>query len=71
MPPLADSLPVDHGNCPGETMDQRGFSNGDTALRVIDNPPADDADGCDIGAVELEFYIPEVFFVDGFEDSPP
>jgi len=68
MPPMADSLPVDHGNCPSQTTDQRGISNGDTGFRVIDNPPANLADGCDIGAVELELYIPETFFADGFED---
>jgi len=68
MPPSADSLPVDHGNCPGQTVDQRGFSNGDTGFRVIDNPPDNDADGCDIGAVELELYLPEGVFDDGFED---
>ena len=68
MPPLAGSLPVDNGNCPGETVDQRGVSNGDTGFRVIDNPPENQADGCDIGAVELEIYLPDELYEDGFED---
>ncbi len=67
----AGSLPVDHGNCPGQTADQRGFTNGDTGLRVVDNPPDNGADGCDIGAVELALYLPEEWFDDGFEDSLP
>ncbi len=66
MPPTLGSFVVDKGNCPGELRDQRGFFNAVNDLRVIDNPPANISDGCDIGSTELSLYIDDVF-EDGFE----
>jgi hypothetical protein len=62
--PILGSPLVDRGACPGELADQRGVSN--NGFRIVDNPPENPADGCDIGAVELELYIEDVF-EDGFE----
>jgi len=65
--PLASSIAIDRGSCPGESTDQRGYSNPLTGLRPIDDPLAvDAADGCDIGAVERH---PELPFLDDFESA--
>lgn len=46
---IPGSVAVDNGSCSGETTDQRGFS------RPVDNPSISNAaDGCDIGAFELQ-----------------
>jgi hypothetical protein len=45
--------------------DQRGISN--AGIRIVDNPPENSGDGCDIGAVELALYIEKVF-ENGFEN---
>lgn len=68
MPPRTGSILVDQGICDGETADQRGVSN--NGLRIVDNPPANSADGCDIGAVELQLYIDDLF-EDSFESITP
>lgn len=69
--PLADSPLVDQGSCPGEVVDQRGFSDPGTGLRPVDDPDvADRDDGCDIGAVEREPDPPPGLpFADGFESG--
>jgi hypothetical protein len=46
--PALNSPAIDQGNCPTLTTDQRGLP------RVVDRPPANAADGCDIGAVEFQ-----------------
>ncbi|MEM9753898.1 MAG: CSLREA domain-containing protein, partial [Planctomycetota bacterium] len=43
---------VEIGSCPGVLYDQRGLA-GSFAGRVVDGPPANADDGCDIGAVEF------------------
>ncbi len=55
---------IDKGSCPGELTDQRGFSNPDTGLRILDFLPDNASDGCDIGAVEL---LVNNIFTDSFE----
>ena len=51
---IPGGLAVDRGSCPGETMDQRG------APRPVDNPSVSNAaDGCDIGAFELQLTSAE------------
>jgi CSLREA domain-containing protein len=71
--PLAGSLAVDHGNCPAEPHDQRGWGNPATGLRTVDNPAVPDfGDGCDIGAAEAGAApLPEPVFADGFESGNP
>ena len=71
LPDLAagPSLVIDHGSCPGEIADQRGFANPASAGRAVDEPSVVDADdGCDIGAVELGAVLP-LLFSDGFESQ--
>ncbi|MCH9648323.1 MAG: right-handed parallel beta-helix repeat-containing protein [Deltaproteobacteria bacterium] len=67
--PFAASPVVDQGSCTLATHDQRGFGNGVTGLRIIDDPDVPDLiDGCDIGAVEVHSISLEgLVFVDGFE----
>lgn len=65
--PLPSSIAIDQGSCPGETADQRGFSDPQTGLRPVDDPlVSDSADGCDIGAVERQAELP---FLDDFESG--
>jgi hypothetical protein len=66
MPPTAESFAIDRGNCPSELADQRGYSDDETGFRVVDLLPANAADGCDIGAVEMPLARNGVFR-DGFE----
>ncbi len=71
LPDLAagPSLAIDHGSCPAETADQRGYLNPATGSRAVDEPSVADADdGCDIGAVELGASLPNIFN-DGFESQ--
>jgi predicted outer membrane repeat protein len=68
MPPTPQSPLVDLGVCNAQVADQRGFSNPDTGMRVIDNPPPNANDGCDIGSVELALIVLPHSFEDGFED---
>ena len=71
LPDLAagPSLAIDHGSCPGEIADQRGYANPASAGRAVDEPSVVDADdGCDIGAVELGVVFPQLFS-DGFESQ--
>jgi hypothetical protein len=71
LPDLAagPSLAIDHGSCPGESADQRGYSSPGGGGRAVDEPTVVDADdGCDIGAVELGAAAPELFR-DGFESQ--
>lgn len=67
--PLAASPVIDQGSCALAISDQRGFGNGVTGLRVIDDPDIPDLiDGCDIGAVEAHsISLNGLVFVDGFE----
>lgn len=62
----SSSFVIDKGTCPGEVADQRGLGNPASGLRVVDRPPFDIDDGCDIGAVEMGA---EELFVDGFESG--
>lgn len=66
--PLPGSLLVDHGDCPDEPRDQRGYGNLATLQRAVDNPLVPDStDGCDIGAFETDsVLLPVVLFQDGF-----
>jgi CSLREA domain-containing protein len=66
--PSPGSLLVDHGDCPDEPRDQRGYGNLDTLQRAVDNPLIPDStDGCDIGAFETDsVLLPVVLFHDGF-----
>jgi len=66
MQPEVDSPVIDQGECPGEFADQREFSNAVTGMRIIDLPPSNASDGCDIGSVE---FFPEGIFADGFESG--
>ncbi len=47
-PPLPSSPAIDKGNSFGTTTDQRGLA------RIVDLPPANAADGADIGSVEQQ-----------------
>ena len=66
--PTPGSLLVDHGECPGEPSDQRGYGNLETLQRAVDNPVVPDStDGCDIGAFETDgARLPVALFHDGF-----
>jgi predicted outer membrane repeat protein len=69
--PNENSPLVDHGSCPGEVADQRGYNNPETGLRpvVAGGGPAPHGigDNCDIGAVELMAFPSDTFIRDGFE----
>ncbi len=67
--PSPGSLLVDHGECPDDRRDQRGYGAIATNRRPVDNPLIPDtADGCDIGAVEADGApLPFILFLDGFE----
>ena len=69
--PSPGSLLVDHGDCPGDLRDQRGFGDPATNRRPVDQPLIpDSADGCDIGAFESgAVELAPVLFVDGFESG--
>lgn len=66
---VAGSPVIDQGSCPGSSSDQRGRGSVATHLRVVDRPPANAGDGCDIGAVERGGAdgAEPVLFLDGFE----
>lgn len=66
--PLPGSPTIDQGSCPGAVVDQRG-RGGANGLRAIDDPAVPNlADGCDIGAVEKDVWLPPMF-ADGFESG--
>lgn len=67
--PSPGSLLVDHGECPDDSHDQRGFGELATGLRPVDNILIPDpADGCDIGAYEADgVLLPVLLLADGFE----
>lgn len=69
--PSPGSLLVDHGDCPDDLRDQRGFGNAANNRRPVDNALVpDSSDGCDIGAYEAdatELGFP--IFSDGFESN--
>lgn len=69
--PLPGSPAIDQGSCPGAAADQRGFGDGGTLLRIVDDPAvADAADGCDSGAVEVNAVdLATLVFLDGFESG--
>lgn len=69
--PLTGSPAIDAGGCPGVEADQRGYGNGLTGLRIVDDPGvADTADGCDVGAVEVGgIDLGVLVFLDGFESG--
>lgn len=69
--PSPGSLLVDHGDCPGELRDQRGFGDLATLRRPVDEALIpDSSDGCDIGAFEADAVeLPAVLFLDGFESG--
>jgi CSLREA domain-containing protein len=69
--PSPGSLIVDHGSCPAELRDQRGFGNLTTQRRPVDQILVPDAaDGCDIGAFEADAVaLPISLFLDGFESA--
>jgi CSLREA domain-containing protein len=69
--PRAGSPLVDQGNCATETVDQRGYANLDSGLRVVDDAAiANFGDGCDIGAVELGATSDEgLLHADNFESG--
>ena len=69
--PLAGSVAIDHGDCPGAPRDQRGFGDLGTGLRPVDDPTVPDAsDGCDIGSTEAGgVQLPILLFADGFESG--
>ncbi len=66
----AGSLLIDAGSCTGDTRDQRGYSNPDTNLRIVDLAATNADDGCDIGAFERGAQPFVLNFADGFEDPP-
>ena len=73
--PTGSSLPqpgsplLDQGSCPGETRDQRGYSNDLNGLRPVPVPGVTAADdGCDTGATEYLAAPPGFIFSGGFED---
>lgn len=69
--PLAGSPAIDQGSCPDAVADQRGYGNGGTLMRIVDDPGvADFADGCDVGAVEAGAVdLTGLIFADGFESG--
>lgn len=69
--PLAGSVVIDRGSCPGERRDQRGFGEAATGFRTVDDPLIVDADaGCDIGAIEAgAVLLPGILLIDGFESA--
>ncbi len=69
--PSPGSLLVDHGECPDDLRDQRGYGELATDRRPVDNPLIPDAaDGCDIGALEAgAVELPFILFRDGFESG--
>ena len=70
-PPLPGSPVLDQGSCPGAVSDQRGFGNGVTLLRIVDDPAVPSlGDGCDVGAVEIHtLELAGLVFYDGFESG--
>jgi hypothetical protein len=69
--PQPTSPAIDQGSCPGAAADQRGYGNGSTGVRVVDDPGiVDFADGCDTGAVEVGADdISDLIFADDFESG--
>lgn len=69
--PLTGSPAIDQGACPGEVADQRGYGNVTTLMRPVDDGSIPDfADGCDIGAIEIDGVLLDIpFFADGFESG--
>jgi CSLREA domain-containing protein len=67
--PVEGSGLIDHGSCPDEKSDQRGYGNNETGKRAIDILDIENSDdGCDIGAAEYAAAAPPLVFEDGFED---
>jgi CSLREA domain-containing protein len=57
---------IDQGSCPAVIVDQRGFGDGSSGLRIVDRANSDfgPGDGCDIGAAEIgavDTGFPELF----------
>lgn len=70
LPSAAPASPaIDQGNCPGATVDQRGWSDGAGARIFDDVAVADSDDGCDIGAIEAGLAAPDDLFADDFESG--
>ena len=69
--PLPASPAIDQGSCPAVAADQRGYGNGSTGVRVVDDPAIVDlADGCDVGAVETGAVdVSDLIFADDFESG--
>ncbi len=64
----AGSVAIDHGSCPAEVADQRGYANASTQMRAVDDVTVTDSDdGCDIGAYERLAVAAGTLWADGFE----
>jgi len=65
--PEADAMSpiIDRGSCSAEPVDQRGFYDEATWLRIFDAPIANVDDGCDVGAVERGAIEPPDGFLFG------